>query len=133
MTLGIIVASIVLGSPTTPVRPDSGKHKLVPYVTSFQLNPGGGLCPLLMPIPVMGPMVKVDSLRGFDNSNLAQELQIVIRTDLQGLDTEELTQRVICHVREALKETAALSKAAGHICSPPTDPKQVIDPVMTGF
>lgn len=140
MQFGLVVASVVIGlAGASPVRNSNGTTP-VQRIYQWFMVPGGGICAMPTPFVVLMPVSKSDVQKLARSPRLRQELHIIIETDSVG-HTELITKALIESVRQAVEctvdiaeqpETISTTKTSA-CTSGPSDPKQVIDPVVTGF
>ena len=139
MHLGLLAASVILGSFEQPRLSET--HPPVPVKRMYQwfVVPGGGVGPMPTPFLIMVPLSKADAAKYAKSSKLRQELHIVIETD-SAEKTQTLTNALIEKVRQVVSGVTVFSDqsdeqpvAPGANCKSWNDPRQVIDPVVTGF
>lgn len=140
MHLGLLAASVILGGTGQPKMPDPNMVTSVKRVYQWFFVPGGGLGPVPTPFIVMLPVSKGDLAKFVRSAKLRQELHIIIETD-SAEKTQNLTNALIEGMRQIVADSGEIATGLETTASVPaaacktskSDPKQVIDPVVTGF
>ncbi len=134
MPIGTIVASAILGA-TTFSQPRPPKPATSYRIYRWILIPGGGFCVAPTPFFVFNTYAKIDESKLAKISKLRQELHIIIETDSVA-KTQELAKAVMDSVKVTVENVQSEEKSSYGMpntlpCK--SDPKSVIDPVVTGF
>jgi hypothetical protein len=141
MTLAMIAASAVLASVGQPKPPSVTFTASCERVYQMMILPGGGVFPMPVPLVVMVPLGKFEDFKLPSKPKLLNEMHIVIKSEKDGIISESFAQAVIDGLKDVIEnaqEMAELSKASDRsgLSNCPqnrADPKQVIDPIVTGY
>lgn len=131
MSIAMIAAGALLGTVGQPSDPKVSVVLPGKRVYQWMVVPGSGVFPVPTPFITIVPLNKLD---GKVSTTARQELHIIIQSDQQGLINETFTKAVLDGIKNVIEdaktvEQTAIAKAE---CKK-SDPKAVIDPIVTGF
>ena len=138
MTFAMIAAVALLGIAGQPNEPTFKVGCTKDPVYHWMIVPGGGVFPVPTPFMILVPLGKIDESLGTMTSRLRQELHIVIQSDKDGVITDKFARAVVEGLKHIIEEaqgfeTCPSQPVAKTIEYKKSDPKQVIDPIVTGF
>lgn len=135
MTFALIAAGAILGTVGQPSDPTI-KVGIKERTYHWMLVPGGGVFAVPTPYVVLVPVGRLEIPI---SARARQELHIVIQSEKDGVITENFAKKIVEGLKhmiedaqeaEAVASTMATTKS---IDCKQSDPKQVIDPIVTGF
>lgn len=135
MTFALIAAGAILGTVGQPSDPTI-KVGIRDRAFHWMLVPGGGV--FAVPTPYM-VLVPVGRLEVPLPAKTRQELHIVIQSEKDGVITERFAKKIVEGLQQMIEDAQEAEAAAASIATTKSidckqsDPKQVIDPIVTGF
>lgn len=127
MVAGLVLASS--GQPNPGVRP---LNLRATPMYQWVLIPGGVSVPLPMPFYFALPVGRVSEVAPVA-PRFRQEYRIVVEGPLDEQQAKALNKAIMDGVKLAISEAQEAVASVGTTKACKTDPKQVIDPVVTGF
>ena len=132
---GALLATGGTTKPSTTVR-----HALCERVYQFIVVPGGGVCYIPVPYVLMLPLGKASEVRMPKLARMKNDVRIVVEAKEAEAKMKSFAQAMIeeWKSKDWAKEFEFTKDLKGQlsssICSQKgTDPKQVIDPIVTGY
>jgi hypothetical protein len=102
--------------------------------------PGGGVCPVPVPYVLTIPLGKLDKIKVPNMSALRGDYKIVIESEQVAATMKSLAKAMLDEIKFAnengrdIEFTTQFNGMANGVClQKRADPKQVIDPIVTGY
>lgn len=134
MSIAMIAAGALLGTVGQPSDPKVSVVLPGRRVYQWMVVPGSGVFPVPTPFVMVVPLGKLQE-KVANLTRSRQELHIIIQSEREGVITETFTQAVLDGIKNVIEDARTLEKATLASTEPckKSDPKAVIDPIVTGF
>ena len=138
MTFAMIAAGALLSTVGQPKDPSLTVGLRSERAFHWMIVPGGGVFPMPTPFMVLVPLGRFEEARTVMSPKLRQELHIVIQSEKDGVINATFTKAVVEGLKQIIEQAQEPDRAVATTvpksadCKK-TDPKQVIEPIVTGF
>ena len=140
MTFAMIAAGALLATGGTTKPSTNVKHLMCERVYQFIIVPGGGVCYIPVPYVLMLPLNKPSVAKMPRLARMKNDVHIVIEAQEAEAKMKSFAQAMVeeWKSKDWAKEYEFTKELKGQlsssVCSQKgTDPKQVIDPIVTGY
>lgn len=140
MTFAMIAAGALLATGA-PSKPATAVRALpCEQVYQFMIVPGGGVCAVPVPYVLMIPLGKLEKLKLPSVTALRGDYKIVIESEQTAASMKSFAKAMLDEIKFAnengrdIEFTTQFSGLTNGVClQKRADPKQVIDPIVTGY